>query len=1035
MKKGKLLAMILVGTLLSGVSGSFAMANVNDLQSESIIEQSIGNPIIETAINKSSMTASATSFQAGEDASKAIDGNINTMWHTKWDGSDVLPQSISVNLGNSYELSALKITPRQSGDNGKIQEYNIYADGVLVKSGKLNTVNSGNFIRFDKPINASEIKIEATKAAGGFVSIGELDFYQKIGESQKLFDSNNVKITNGNGPNLNTYLDNARDLDNGTIISRFELKGSGIQSILGISNNTQASHHFNLWTDGSRLGYEVRNAAGNTNGTVNVALNKGINTIAFKVEKNVGYSLYLNGERVKFDASSNTKFLKDIPNLNTIDIGKTDRTQGANEYLFTGNVDFLDFYADAISDEYITQKTGQTKAIDLPLPDGAYLSETQEIFTSGDLNSSKFRIPSIVTTSKGTTIAATDVRNNHAGDSPANIDAGIRISKDGGKTWGEHKRVIDYPGYASVIDSSMLEDKEAGKVFLFITAFPENYGFPNTQQGTGFEVFEDELCMLLFDGAGTNGQKGQGNKYYIKPDGNVYAADGTQTNYSVDAKNDLYENGTKVSNIFLPAAPIKAYGTAYLTVIESSDEGESWSDPRIISGGLKKDWMKFIGTGPGVGIQIENGDKAGRLVFPLYYTNSNNFQSSAVMYSDDHGKTWTLGESPNDSRDGHAQDSDTISSGNQLTEAQVIQMPDGQLKMFMRNTGSYVRIATSLDGGETWESDVYEDRNLIEPYCQLSVINYDGLIDGKPAVIFANPNASNRSNGTVRIGLIEENGVHPNGETKYNFNWKYSQSVVPGAFAYSSLTQLPNNNIGLYYEGPGSDSMNFVEMNLDFVKADLIAQAPEAKLTSFEMISNNDNYVGGDNIELKVQFDQAVSMFGDRGFVGTIGDKEIDLNIKSFDNARTLVLEGALPQDIANGDYPIQIKSKQNLDIVNVIGKKSDLTNNIDTNLSIKVGEVIEEGDIVVSKVSGLECTDIEANSLNLTWKAPESLVGLVEYEVYKDGKRIASLTNRENQFKVEDLKTNTIYSFKVITKYSNGESSKPVSINQRTSK
>lgn len=474
-----------------------------------------------------------------------------------------------------------------------------------------------------------------------------------------------------------------------------------------------------------------------------------------------------------------------------------------------------------INSNGVNQKNLETQKLEDAIPtESAFISEPQKLFNTGDLNSKNFRIPSLLTTKSGTTIAATDIRNNHAGDSPANIDAGIRISKDGGKTWGQAKRVIDYPGNASVIDSSMLEDEETGKVFLFITAFPENYGFPQCDKtATGFEIFENEQCMILYDGASTAGQKGQGNKYYVKPDGFVYNSNGEKTSYTVDINNNLYENGIKISNTFLAESPLKALGTAYLTIIESSDEGETWSDPKIISGMVKKDWMRFIGAAPGVGIQIKNGEKAGRLIYPLYYTNSKGFQSSAVMYSDDHGETWKLGESPNDSRDGHNENSDTIGRGNQLTEAQVVQMPDGQLKMFMRNTGSYVRIATSFDGGETWDSDVYEDKHLREPYCQLSVINYDGLIDEKKAIIFSNPNAtSSRTNGTVRIGLLNENGTHSNGRTKYEIDWKYNKTIVPGNFAYSSISQLSNETIGLFYEGATNLSVDFLQMNIEYLK-------------------------------------------------------------------------------------------------------------------------------------------------------------------------------------------------------------------------
>lgn len=308
------------------------------------------------------------------------------------------------------------------------------------------------------------------------------------------------------------------------------------------------------------------------------------------------------------------------------------------------------------------------------------------------------------------------------------------------------------------------------------------------------------------------------------------------------------------------------------------------------------------------------------------------------MYSDDHGETWNLGESPNDSRDGHSENSDTIGSGNQLTEAQVVQMPDGQLKMFMRNTGSYVRIATSFDGGETWDSDVYEDKNLREPYCQLSVINYDGLIDGKEAIIFSNPNAASRTNGTLRIGLLNENGTHSNGRTKYEIDWKYNQTIVPGNFAYSSISQLSNGNIGLFYEGATNLSVDFVQMNIDYLKTDLTNEGEAAKLASAEIINSKDFYNPPYKINLKLKFDQAVSLFGDTNFTATLDNKEIKFNVKDK-TATEVTLEGTIPKDVSKGEYKLNLNPKSDLEIINISGKSIDIFKGLDTGISIKIGK------------------------------------------------------------------------------------------------
>ena len=67
-----------------------------------------------------------------------------------------------------------------------------------------------------------------------------------------------------------------------------------------------------------------------------------------------------------------------------------------------------------------------------------------------------------------------------------------------------------------------------------------------------------------------------------------------------------------------------------------------------ITYGIRKDWMHFLGTGPGTGIALHSGLIKGRLVIPAYTTNNVSYlsgsQSSRVIYSDDHGETWHAGE-------------------------------------------------------------------------------------------------------------------------------------------------------------------------------------------------------------------------------------------------------------------------------------------------------------------------------------------------------------------------------------------------------
>ncbi|MFD0619578.1 discoidin domain-containing protein [Paenibacillus sp. GCM10027629] len=133
-------------------------------------------------IPQSQMKAAATSEEtsSGNDrASNAIDGNPQTMWHTKWDKSDVLPQSITLNLGGTYQINQVAYMPRQSGSNGIITGYNVYVstDGVTftkAASGKWADDSTLKYAAF-APIDAAYVKLEATAGVNGWASAAEIN--------------------------------------------------------------------------------------------------------------------------------------------------------------------------------------------------------------------------------------------------------------------------------------------------------------------------------------------------------------------------------------------------------------------------------------------------------------------------------------------------------------------------------------------------------------------------------------------------------------------------------------------------------------------------------------------------------------------------------------------------------------------------------------------------------------------------------------------------------------------------------------------
>jgi sialidase-1 len=202
-------------------------------------------------------------------------------------------------------------------------------------------------------------------------------------------------------------------------------------------------------------------------------------------------------------------------------------------------------------------------------------------------------------------------------------------------------------------------------------------------------------------------------------------------------------------------------------VMSSNDDGVSWSAPREITREVKRPEWTWYATGPGVGIQT----RSGRLVIPANHVEAGTgVHRSHLFYSDDDGKSWTLGASA---------DAGT-------NESQVVELADGRLMLNMRNhppkPENFRLVATSADRGQTLTAAAI-DRALVEPPAQASIIR----VAAGP-LLFANPASTKRERMTVRVSYDE-------GAT-----WAVSRVIHVGPAAYSSLAELPDAAVGLLYE-------------------------------------------------------------------------------------------------------------------------------------------------------------------------------------------------------------------------------------------
>ncbi len=616
-----------------------------------------------------------------------------------------------------------------------------------------------------------------------------------------------------------------------------------------------------------RIGFEVRDGSGHQYVTVpdGAANNTNWHTVTVSFSGTQA-AFYFDGEAVgTVDAAgmlTGSSWTADSVSIGGIQRTKTDK------WPFSGTINSVSIYDYVLNADEVRQLNRDTKPEDIPeYEEGVIKTEEYGIFDMGDYGSFNYRIPSIVTTADGVVIAGADQRHDHWSDW-GNIDTVVRMSTDQGQTWSDLTTVIDLKSqpYDSGTQSAFLIDPvmiatESGRVWMMVDMFPESTGFGSiSQAGNGFAEAEDGNMYLELTDA-------DGAKYTLRGT-EVYDADGSKTDYTVDEgsaenayhnKGDLYDNGEYVGNIYLSgqntgndSAPLQVLKTCYLWLTYSDDNGETWSNPVNISGMVKEDWMKFCGTGPGFGIEIQNGEHAGRLVFPIYYTNNGGFQSSACIYSDDGGVTWQRGMSPNDARGEGMGDSQNPNFSQQLTESQIIELNSGNLLQFMRNTGGsgLVAVSRSTDGGATWSAPV--NTQATEVYCQLSVLHYGTTEDGKDRVILSNPGGSGRNNGTLRIGVVTET------DDSFSIEWTESKMFSPGNYAYSCLTDMGDDMIGLLYEK--SNTIKFTSFNLDFITSEVNLVSPTITSVTYTVEKETDHLftLPGDKYVFTVNTDQNV---------------------------------------------------------------------------------------------------------------------------------------------------------------------------------
>ena len=666
--------------------------------------------------------------------------------------------------------------------------------------------------------------------------------------------------SNGQRVDMKEELEKLQKLQNATIHMEFKPDASvpRFYNLFSVSSDTKVNEYFTMAILNNTAIVEGRDANGKhfygDYKTAPLKIKPGQwNSVTFTVERPNAdqpkgqVRVYVNGVLSRTSPQSG-RFIQDMPDVNHVQIGTTKRT-GKNFWGANLKVRNLTVYDRALSPEEVKKRSQlfERGELEKKIPEGAEVTAKLDVFEGGENRKpnkdgiASYRIPALLKTDKGTLIAGTDERRLHHSDW-GDIGMVVRRSDDKGKTWGnrivisnprdnEKARNPEWPSPVN-IDMALVQDPKTKRIFAIYDMFLEGkavFSLPG-KAPQAYEQIGDKVYQILY-------KQGDAGRYTIRENGEVFDPENRKTEYRVvvdpkkpaySDKGDLYKGEELIGNIYFEYSDkniFRVSNTNYLWMSYSDDDGKTWSAPKDITYGIRKDWMHFLGTGPGTGIALHSGPHKGRLVIPAYTTNNVSYlsgsQSSRVIYSDDHGETWHAGEAVNDNRPVGNQTihSSTMNNpGAQNTESTVVQLNNGDLKLFMRGLTGDLQVATSKDGGATWEKEIKRYPEVKDAYVQMSAIHT--MHDGKEYVLLSNAAGPGRErkNGLVHLARVEENG---------ELTWLKHNPIQSGKFAYNSLQDLGNGEFGLLYEHADNNqneyTLSYKKFNWDFLSKDMVS--------------------------------------------------------------------------------------------------------------------------------------------------------------------------------------------------------------------
>ena len=424
-----------------------------------------------------------------------------------------------------------------------------------------------------------------------------------------------------------------------------------------------------------------------------------------------------------------------------------------------------------------------------------YKSSPIGLFYPGLYDSPFYRIPSLLMLDDGTIVAGADQRLDTRSDW-GKINP-VLLFKNPGQDFTDFTKVIDLDAKDTTdapfnIDMCLVESGD--KLYMLIDAFKSGGNFWAAKNQESYKEIEEKKYLKVFD----------------KDDGSVYDNKDKKTNLSIQMTDtmpftnlyNIYQDGKVIGNIYKDSSAYQIHQTSHLWLGHSTDKGRTWQCPVDITKQIADPRMKFLGTCPGVGLKHTSG----RLIFPVYYSVGDDYnkENVAVIYTDD-GKNFhrssVFGE---DELIGELEFN--------TSESQLIELNNGHIIIFVRNTSGKVLYAISDDMGETFSKPKEVDFDSTST-CMVSVLKIQR--QDKEYILLSNPDGPDRSHGSIKILEVKSDD---------SLEFLGRKMINDKHYGYSCLAHSPKKDTyGLLYEqeenidGQGKDVIYYTEFDQEWL--------------------------------------------------------------------------------------------------------------------------------------------------------------------------------------------------------------------------